>query len=92
MASQPDGRTLLLDVREHEENIQGSIPSSSNLPLSQMDEALRMEPQDFEVKYGYAKPGMEGAKDIIVYCRSGVRSATAAELLNTFAEAKGRTL
>ena len=60
---------LLLDVRTPEEFAQGHIPGALNIPVDQLRARLD------EV----------GAKDrtIVLYCRSGRRSATAASMLQT---------
>lgn len=68
----------MIDVREPDEVIQGSIPSSVNIPLSVLPGALQMKKEEFEEKFGFAKPGR--TQEIIFYCRSGVRAATAGEI------------
>ena len=55
----------LIDVRSHLEHVQETIPGSYNIPLPQLAEQLREVP--------------EGR--VLVYCRSGERSSTAASLL-----------
>jgi len=68
----------LIDVREPDEVIQGSIPSSINIPLSVLPGSLHMKAEDFEEKFGFKKPGRD--QEIIFYCRSGVRAATAGDI------------
>jgi len=71
-------KVVLIDVREPEEIAQGSIPSSVALPLSGIKAAILSPPGEFEQKYGFRKPG-DGSQDVIFYCRSGKRSATACD-------------
>lgn len=70
---------LLLDVRERDEIQQGNIPTSLPLPLSELKEALGLEPDEFQAKYTYQKPKAD--QPIVVYCRSGRRSESALEML-----------
>ena len=68
----------MIDVREPDEVIQGSIPSSVNIPLSILPSSLHLNAEDFENKFGFKKPKRQ--QDIIFYCRSGVRAATAGDI------------
>lgn len=68
----------MIDVREPEEVIQGSIPSSVNIPLSVLPASLYMRADEFEQKFGFKKPRRD--QEIIFYCRSGVRAATAGDI------------
>lgn len=68
----------MIDVREPDEVIQGSIPSSVNIPLSVLPGSLYMKGEDFEKKFGFKKPKRD--QEIIFYCRSGVRAATAGDI------------
>ncbi|KAG0151166.1 hypothetical protein CROQUDRAFT_651368 [Cronartium quercuum f. sp. fusiforme G11] len=77
----PSDAVLLVDVREVDEVVQGNIPSSVNLPLSSFEKSLEAHPDDFVRANGFAKPSKE--QSMIFYCRSGVRSAKAAELAKT---------
>jgi rhodanese-related sulfurtransferase len=56
-----------------------------NLPLSRLDEALapNFHPGEFQKEFAFPKP--LPAQKIIFFCRSGKRSATAAE----FGDIKG---
>jgi rhodanese-related sulfurtransferase len=58
---------LLLDVRTRDEYEAGHLPSAKNIPVQELSKSL----------------DAVGTKDtpIVVYCRSGMRSATAASLL-----------
>lgn len=57
---------LLIDVREPHEFKDGYIPGAKNIPLSQFNRRLAEIPQD---------------KDLLLYCRSGMRSKQAARIL-----------
>lgn len=68
----------MIDVREPDEVIQGSIPSSVNIPLSILPGSLYLKAEDFETKFGFKKPRRR--QTIVFYCRSGVRAATAGDI------------
>merc|ERR1712072_1207383 len=74
LTEQPTDDILLLDVREPVEVVQGNIPSSVNVPLSEMPEALKMDDADFFRKYAFRKPSKD--QKIIVHCKAGKRSQT----------------
>lgn len=61
---------FLLDVRTPAEFAEGHIPGTRNVPLDQLPASLRDLSAFMDV-------------DIVVVCRSGVRSARAAELMAT---------
>jgi rhodanese-related sulfurtransferase len=61
-----EGSILLVDVREENEWVAGHIPGSILLPLSFLDPA--------------ALPDLDG-RQLVLSCRSGKRSLTAAALL-----------
>ena len=68
----------IIDVRESDEVLQGSIPSAVNLPLSVLSGSLALSYTEFEKKYAFPKPQLD--QEIIFYCRSGKRSATASDI------------
>ena len=68
----------LIDVREPEEVMQGSIPSSVNLPLSVLANSLNLNALAFRSQHGFDKPGQ--AQEVVFYCRSGKRSASACDI------------
>jgi thiosulfate:glutathione sulfurtransferase len=68
----------IIDVREPDEVIQGSIPSAVNLPLSVLSSSLALSYAEFEKKHAFQRP--EPNQEIIFYCRSGKRSATASDI------------
>ncbi|KAJ3136317.1 hypothetical protein HDU90_003369 [Geranomyces variabilis] len=85
----------LLDVRNPSETDLGVIPTAVVVPLGEIATAFALPAAEFEAKYGFAKPKTpaknssggnaqpDGAKagQIVVYCRSGRRSAAAIEEL-----------
>ncbi|KAH7911215.1 Rhodanese-like domain-containing protein [Hygrophoropsis aurantiaca] len=74
----PSVDAYLVDVREPDEVIQGSIPSAVNLPLSVLANSLHLTPQAFKQQHGFDKP--QKTQEIVFYCRSGKRSASACDV------------
>ncbi len=66
--SYPLAKSFVLDVRELDEFLEGSLAGAVNWPLSQ----LRLDPTELELPTD---------KEILVCCRSGVRSQAAIEIL-----------
>ena len=62
-------KTLILDVRSEEEFNQGHILGAINIPVNDLS---------FELDDILSHKD----NDVIIYCRSGVRSVTAAHILN----------
>lgn len=60
--------SLIIDVRTREEYVQGHIPGAINIPLHELEVRI----SELEVYKN---------KTILVYCRSGRRSAVASEIL-----------
>ncbi|XP_055702981.1 rhodanese domain-containing protein CG4456 isoform X3 [Phlebotomus papatasi] len=71
---------LLIDVREPHELLEtGSIPTSINIPLDRLEEALaKTNPRDFRGFFGGPKP--ESDTPIIFTCRTGRRAAQAVDI------------
>ncbi len=63
---QKDAALYVLDVRAPEEYAAGHVPGAVNIPHDQIASRLAEVPKD---------------KDVVLYCRSGRRSALAAEVL-----------
>lgn len=59
-------KPLLIDVREPAEFRSGHIPGARNIPLSQLQQRIHEIPKD---------------RKLLLYCRSGMRSRTAAKIL-----------
>jgi rhodanese-related sulfurtransferase len=72
---------LLIDVRESKELIHGLIPSAKHIPLGILAEAFMLDSNLFEQTYGFTKPTFSDV--IVVYCRTGSRSALAADILSS---------
>jgi rhodanese-related sulfurtransferase len=53
------------------------IPTAVNIPLSELLGCMRTPPDEFRKLHGFAKPRQD--QEIIFYCRSGKRAATAAD-------------
>ncbi|KAK6486490.1 thiosulfate:glutathione sulfurtransferase-like [Huso huso] len=68
----------LFDVRSLEEFQAGRIPSSTNIPLGELDQALKMESETFKKLFNVEKPEKQDS-NIVFHCQSGRRSATALE-------------
>lgn len=56
----------LVDVREHEEVLQGMIPGARHIPLGELPDRIAEIPKD---------------QDVILICRSGNRSSRACDYL-----------
>ena len=61
-----DNSLFLLDVRTPQEFAEGHVPDAVNVPHDQLASRLAEVPKD---------------KDVVIYCRSGRRSALAADVL-----------
>lgn len=73
----------LVDVRSADET-KGEmplLPTAHNVPLPEFMEAMELDEEQFEDCYSFKKPARDDR--IVVYCRSGVRSAQAAIILKT---------
>ncbi|RDW58075.1 hypothetical protein BP6252_13486 [Coleophoma cylindrospora] len=70
---------VLTDVREPSElNSTGRIPSSISIPVGSTPDSFFITEEEFEDRFGYPRPGTD--KEVIFYCKAGVRSRAAAEL------------
>ena len=65
----------LIDVREDYECKAGMIDTAIQIKLDDFLDAFKMNSESFKQKYGVDKPGVDD--HVIVYCRSGKRSAVA---------------
>ncbi|KAF2456090.1 Rhodanese-like domain-containing protein [Lineolata rhizophorae] len=78
LSEKPDENVQLIDVREPQEYANGHIPTALNIPVTTQPDALFLSPEEFEDRFGFAKPATD--KGVIFYCKAGVRSATMAQL------------
>jgi len=65
-------------VREPYEYSAGFIPTAINIPINSNPDALFLPADEFEDKFGFPKP--ETDKEVVFYCKAGVRSSAAAKL------------
>ncbi|KAL6704933.1 hypothetical protein ACN47E_007478 [Coniothyrium glycines] len=72
----PADSRLLIDVREPHEYEANTIPTSINLPVASQPDALLLNEEDFEDRFGFEKPPI--GKEVVFFCKAGVRSSTAA--------------
>lgn len=77
-------QVMLVDVREPHEVRAGRVPAKRyvHVPLGQIT-AFNGDPVTFKEKYGVEMPAKED-KDIVIMCRSGVRSTWALQALHTY--------
>ncbi|KAF9430390.1 hypothetical protein BGZ94_007041 [Podila epigama] len=68
----------LIDVRDLNEVVKGIIPTAHHIALSDLEQALTLEEEAFEAKYGFKKFGKQD--EVVFYCRSGRRSNLAFQL------------
>lgn len=75
---------LLLDVRSPEEILQtGSLPSAETISLTSLQECDVVSPsRDAMRAISPLESARDSGKDIIVFCTSGCRAATAWEILD----------
>ncbi|KUL88542.1 hypothetical protein ZTR_05377 [Talaromyces verruculosus] len=87
--SSPPSNIILIDVREPAElAATGIIPGAVSIPLASQPDAYFLPAEEFETRFGYAKPSAdaaagevpEGKKEIVFYCKAGVRAQAAAQL------------
>ncbi|KAH9870959.1 hypothetical protein J1614_006533 [Plenodomus biglobosus] len=72
----PSSSRLLIDVREPHEFEANSIPTAINIPVVSQPDALLLSEEDFADRFGFQKPPL--GKEVVFFCRSGVRSRAAA--------------
>ncbi|XP_063460419.1 thiosulfate:glutathione sulfurtransferase isoform X2 [Pan paniscus] len=73
------GRARLFDVRSREEAAAGTIPGALNIPVSELESALQMEPAAFQALYSAEKPKLED-EHLIFFCQMGKRGLQATQL------------
>ncbi|KAH7383741.1 Rhodanese-like domain-containing protein [Cadophora sp. MPI-SDFR-AT-0126] len=75
----PDPNRILIDSREPGElQATGTIPGSINIPVTSKPDSFFITAEEFEDRFGFERPSKE--QEVIFYCKSGVRSRTAAAL------------
>ncbi|XP_017370566.1 thiosulfate:glutathione sulfurtransferase isoform X1 [Cebus imitator] len=73
------GRARLFDVRSREEAAAGTIPGALNIPVSELESALQMEPAAFQALNSAEKPKLED-EHLIFFCQMGKRGLQATQL------------
>lgn len=74
--SMKSGKITLIDVREVSELKEtGPLPDSINIPLGELERALKASDDDFEKLYSIPKPQIDD--QLVFSCRGGKRSAQA---------------
>ncbi|KGO74815.1 hypothetical protein PITC_030930 [Penicillium italicum] len=76
---------ILIDVREPAElKGTGIIPTAVCIPLASQGDALYLTPDEFETRFGFAKPdpaeGEGEPAQMVFYCKAGVRAKAAAQM------------
>ncbi|XP_058120173.1 rhodanese domain-containing protein CG4456-like [Anopheles ziemanni] len=81
---------LLIDVRNPDEiAATGKIPTSVNIPFTQLEETLKLADGPFMDKLGRPKPTL--AADIIFHCGKGGRAQKATDLALALGYQNART-
>ncbi|KAF0300532.1 Rhodanese domain-containing protein [Amphibalanus amphitrite] len=71
------GSATIVDVRNPGElQEEGKIPKAINLPLPELKQAMELSAEEFQQKYGCARPGQ--TEPLILHCKGGIRAAKAA--------------
>ncbi|XP_048042835.1 thiosulfate sulfurtransferase/rhodanese-like domain-containing protein 1 isoform X2 [Megalobrama amblycephala] len=83
------GSVQLFDVREPDELEAGFIPGATNIPLGDVEQALRLSPDQFRERYGVTKPHRDDP-DFVLYCQRGIRSLTALETARALGYTRAR--
>ncbi|OQD75020.1 hypothetical protein PENDEC_c008G02012 [Penicillium decumbens] len=72
---------ILIDVREPAElKGTGIIPSAISIPLASQPDAMYLDADEFETRFGFPKPQVDGDGTLVFYCKAGVRARAAAQL------------
>ncbi|KAL1795636.1 hypothetical protein ACET3X_005860 [Alternaria dauci] len=72
----PSDSRLLIDVREPHEFEKDTIPTSINIPVTSQPDALLLDEEEFQDRFGFQKPPK--GKEVVFFCKAGVRSSAAA--------------
>ncbi|KAJ2723502.1 hypothetical protein GGI07_002627 [Coemansia sp. Benny D115] len=79
-----DNRHLVIvDVRSPGEFSGGSIKNAHNIPLGDLEDALKLPAQDFENRFGFVLPAADSQDaGVAVHCQMGGRAAKAANIFD----------
>ncbi|KAF5962838.1 hypothetical protein FBULB1_13789 [Fusarium bulbicola] len=73
------GNVVLIDVREPVELFEtGKIPGAINIPITSAAQSFHISDENFEDMYGFQRPAKN--KELVFYCKAGVRARAAAQL------------
>ncbi|KAM0557958.1 hypothetical protein ACHAPJ_005122 [Fusarium lateritium] len=74
-----DSNIVIVDVREPVELFEtGKIPGAINIPITTAVQSFHIPEEDFEDMYGFERPAKD--KELLFYCKAGVRAKAAATL------------
>ncbi|XP_069806366.1 thiosulfate:glutathione sulfurtransferase isoform X2 [Dendropsophus ebraccatus] len=76
------GNVQIFDVRTPEEVSNGKIPGAVNIPVTEVEEALKMDPEAFRQKYQVAKP-QPADNNLVFHCQLGRRGQKATEIAHS---------
>ena len=71
------GSYILIDVRESDELAHGMIPSAKHIEMDEFLNSVRLPSNEFKKIHGFS---ISKQYKLILYCRSGNRSAFAAKI------------
>ncbi|TDZ65173.1 Thiosulfate sulfurtransferase RDL2 [Colletotrichum trifolii] len=78
LAEDPE-KVVIVDAREAAELEEtGRIPTAVNIPVVTSPHSFHMTDEDFEDRFGFARPPKE--TELVFYCKAGVRSRALATL------------
>ncbi|KAL8183983.1 UNVERIFIED_CONTAM: hypothetical protein K2H54_002843 [Gekko kuhli] len=83
------GEARIFDVRSPEEVANGKITSAVNIPVAEVEEAFKMDPETFKMKYGVNKPQPDD-ENLVFHCQMGKRGARATEIALALGYARAR--
>ncbi|XP_053134848.1 thiosulfate:glutathione sulfurtransferase [Hemicordylus capensis] len=83
------GQARIFDVRSPGEVANGRIANSINIPVAEVEEVFKMDPETFKRKYGVEKPPLD-ERNLVFYCQIGKRGARATEIATTLGYAGAR--
>ncbi|KAI5806927.1 Rhodanese-like domain-containing protein [Geopyxis carbonaria] len=78
LTESPTPERVLIDVREPSEYTAGYIPGAINIPIASQPDALLLQPDEFEDRFGFDKPSKKA--EVVFYCKAGIRSTAAAQI------------
>ncbi|KAF5582118.1 heat shock 67B2 [Fusarium pseudoanthophilum] len=70
------GNVVLIEPVELFET--GKIPGAINIPITSAAQSFHISDEDFEDMYGFQRPAKN--KELVFYCKAGVRARAAAQL------------